>query len=139
MRNMFTDLPRYYSYYARPVKFLPMPDNQMAVWKLNVETGGWEPGEDLANDIIGDVGGGVYKLDKDRFVNLVEERRGRRLRGDGPVFALYETVEGIIKAAERERRDPNPTERALIQGIRQRTYAMFEAELAQRGDPAADV
>jgi hypothetical protein len=139
VRRMFQNLPQYFNYYSRPVKFLPLPDNQMAVWKLSWETGGWEPGEDLANKIIGDVGGEVFRLDKDRFINLTEEQRGRRLQGEGPVYALYETVDGIIADAEREHRGPNPTERALIQGIRKRTYAMFEAELAQRGDPAADV
>jgi hypothetical protein len=139
VRNRFQVLPQYFDYYSRPVKFVPAPDG-MAVWRLSWETGGWEPADEaFADEIIGDVGGEVFRLDKDRFVDLTEEQRGRRLRGDGPVYALYETVNGIIAGAEREHRSPNPTERALIQGIRRRTYPMFEAELARRGDPAADI
>lgn len=139
MRNRFQVLPQYYSYYSRPAKFLPAPDG-MAVWRLSWETGGWEPADEaFADEIIGDVGGEVFRLDKDRFVDLTEATRGRRLSGDGPVYALYETVEGILSSARSQQRGPNPTERALIEGIRRRTYAMFEAELARRGDPAADV
>jgi hypothetical protein len=140
VRKRFQALPQYYNYYSRPVKFLPAPDGGMAVWKLSWETGGWEAADEaFVDEIIGDVGGEVFRLDKDRFVDLTEATRGELIRGDGPVHALYETVEGILADARREHRGPNPTEKALIQGIRKRTYAMFEAELASRGDPAADV
>jgi len=134
------DLPRYYKYYARPVKFLPAPDGEMTAWQLSLETGGWEPaGEALVDEIVGAVGGDITRIDRDRFIDLTEANRGRLVRGDGPVFALYATVEGIIADAMRDHHDLNPQEKALVQGIRKRTYPMFEAELARRGDPAADV
>jgi hypothetical protein len=132
-------LPRYYSYYARPVKFLATPDGGMAAWKLNWDTGGWEPADELVNEIIGAVGGEISPVDRDRFIDLTERTRGRMLRGEGPVFALYETVEALTTDAREGRRRLTDEEKALIKGVRRRTYAMFEAELARRGDPAADV
>lgn len=132
-------LPRYYSYYSRPVKFLATPDGGMVAWKLNWDTGGWEPAEDLVDEIIGAVGGEVSPLTKERFIDLTERTRARLLRGDGPVFALYETVEALTTDARESRRLLTDQEVALVSGIRRRTYAMFEAELARRGDPAADV
>jgi hypothetical protein len=140
VRNLFQTLPRYYKYYARPVKFVATPDGGMAVWKLSLDTGGWEPGDEaLVDEIVGAVGGEVTRLDRDRFIDLTEATRGELIRGEGPVFALYETVNGIIADARKEHHNLTPEAKALVQGIRKRTYAMFEAELARRGDPAADV
>jgi len=132
-------LPAYYSYYTRPVKFLATPDGGMAAWKMSWETGGWEPADELVNEIIGAVGGEISPIDKDRFIDLTEDNRAELLRGEGPVYALYETVNALMRDARESGRAPTDEEKALVKGIRRRTYAMFEAELARRGDPAADV
>ena len=139
MRFRLSELPAYFSYYTRPVKFLATPDGGMTAWKLNWDTGGWEPANELVNEIIGAVGGEISTLDRDRFIDLTEDTRAELLRGDGPVFALYETVNALTKDALDSGRDLTDEEKALIKGVRRRTYAMFEAELARRGDPAADV
>jgi len=131
-------LPAYYVYYSRPVKFLATPDGGMAAWKLSWETGGWEPADELVDEIIGAVGGEISPIDRDRFIDLTEDARAELLHGEGPVYALYETVNALIKDALEQGRALTAEEKALVTGIRRRTYAMFEAELARRGDPAAD-
>jgi hypothetical protein len=132
-------LPAYFEYYTRPVKFLATPDGGMAAWKLSWDTGGWEPADELVDEIIGAVGGEISPINKDRFVDLTERNRAELLQGEGPVFALYETVNGLLADARERRRPLSDEEKALVKGVRRRTYAMFEAELARRGDPAADV
>ena len=139
MRYRLEGLPAYFSYYQRPVKFLATPDGGMAAYRLSWQTGGWEPADDIADEVIGAVGGEISELDRDRFIDLTERNRAELLRGDGPVYALYETVNAMVNDALEQGRALTPEEKALVRGVRRRTYAMFEAELARRGDPAADV
>jgi hypothetical protein len=137
--RMLNDLPAYYEYYTRPVKLEETPDGRMRAWALDWETGGWV----LANDLIFKIVSAapsdeVFRLTPDDFVDAVEFERGRRLNGDGPVFALYETVKAIGAVADSEGRRLTLDEIALMKGLRRRTYRMFEEELQRRGDPAAD-
>jgi hypothetical protein len=139
VRYRLQELPAYFSYYRRPVKFLATPDGGMAAWKLNWDTGGWDPADDIANEVIGAVGGEISPIGREQFIDLTESNRGRLLRGEGPVYALYETVEALLGDVREGRRTLTDDEKALVKGVRRRTYAMFEADLARRGDPAADV
>lgn len=131
-------LPAYFSHLKWPVKIVPTTDGGAAAWQLSPETGGWQAAHHLIDDIIFDVGGEVNVLTAEEFVQLVERRRGERVSGEGPVFALYETVNGIEEVAESERRRLTDRERALVQGLRRRTFRMFEEALSAAGDPAAD-
>ncbi|MER7458206.1 hypothetical protein [Micromonospora sp. NPDC126480] len=131
-------LPAYFSYYKSPVKMVATDDEGIQAWRLSDETGGWELANDLVREILSAVGGEISHLTVDSFIQSTERDRGRHLRGEGPVFALYETVEAILDVAEREKRPLTATELALIRGIRLQTYVMFEEELRHRGDPAAD-
>jgi hypothetical protein len=105
---------------------------------LDWETGGWQLANELVYEVVGAAGPDVFLLTPADFVDAVEAERGARLTGDGPVFALYETVNAILDAAQAQDRVATPEERALIRGLRRRTYRMFEEELRRRGDPAAD-
>ncbi|WP_229399660.1 hypothetical protein [Micromonospora okii] len=80
----------------------------------------------------------VFTIRPERFVQEVEAYRGHYLTGEGPIFALYETVEGIFDAADREDRRLNEREVALVRGIRRKTFVMFEEQLQREGDPGAD-
>jgi hypothetical protein len=139
MKTRLQGLPAYYDYYTRPVKFLANADGGMDTWMLTWETGGWEPADEVVNEIIGAVGGEISPISRERFIELTEQNRGRLLHGEGPVFALYETVEAILVDVRNNRKVLTDEEKALIKGIRRRTYAMFEADLARRGDLGADV
>lgn len=132
------ELPSYYDYYETPVKFVPTPEGGLTAWRLDRETGGWQPANDIVDEIIFAIGGDIYVRSAERFVQRTEEERGRYLKGEGPIFALYETVKAIEDIAIAERRAYTPEEAALIRGIRRRTFVMFEEQLRQAGDPGAD-
>jgi hypothetical protein len=121
---------------------LPTPDGGLATWILDLDedSGGWEPANDLVDEILfaraGEISG---PMSKDKFIRKVEAARALYVEGEGPIFALYETIRAIEDASEEEDRELTMTEEALIAGMRRKTYAMFEAELVRRGDPGADV
>jgi hypothetical protein len=133
-------LPAYHTYLGRPVKLLATPDGGLAMWDFDEETGGWEQANHLVDEVLFAVGGEVSgPMSKDRFIQKVEAERALYVEGEGPVFALYETITAIRDAADKDERELTPTELAMIAGLRRKTYAMFEAELVRRGDPGADV
>ncbi len=131
-------LPAFFSYYSSPVKMMPTSDGGLMAWRLSIDTGGWEAATHLVDEILFAVGGEISVLTADEFVQRTEHDRGHYLQGEGPLFALYETVRGIEERLGRERRYPTPREQALIRGIRRKTFVMFEEELQRAGDPGAD-
>jgi hypothetical protein len=131
-------LPSYYTYHERPVKIVETDDGGMRAWALDWDTGGWAKANQLIDPILFAIGGDVFKVPPDDFVDAVEFQRSRRLSGDAPVFALYDTIRSIADAADRENRRLTLEEKALIKGLRRKTYRMFEEELRRQGDPAAD-
>ncbi|SCL35351.1 hypothetical protein GA0074692_4070 [Micromonospora pallida] len=131
-------LPSYFRYYASPVKLVEMPGGGVTAWRVSIDTGGWESADDLIEEILFAVGGEIFSLSSDDFVQEVERYRARYLNGDGPIFALYETVKAIVEAERSERRYLTDRERALVRGIRRKTFVMFEEQLKQQGDPGAD-
>ncbi|MFF3854254.1 hypothetical protein [Micromonospora sp. NPDC002575] len=84
------------------------------------------------------IGGEVFTRSVDEFVQDVERYRGHYLSGEGPIFALYETVKAIINVEAREGRYLTGREAALVRSIRRRTFVMFEEQLQREGDPEAD-
>jgi hypothetical protein len=114
-------------------------DGEATVWCLDPGTGAWITDPDLAREIARDIRTDqLDPLTPRQFVDIVETIRAARLTGDGAVFALYETITAIHAAVEAEQRRLTPEEMALLGGLRQRTYRMFEDELARRGNPAAE-
>ncbi|WP_422740588.1 hypothetical protein ACN263_03715 [Micromonospora sp. WMMD729] len=131
-------LPSYYLYHQSPVKIVKTPDGGARVWRVAIDTGGWQAKNDLFTEIVFDVGGDVFRRTPEEFVQEVERFRAHYLEGEGPVFALYETVQALRDAAKAEGRHLTPREQALIRGIRQRSFVMFEEQLRAAGDPGAD-
>ncbi|WP_439427890.1 hypothetical protein [Micromonospora sp. LA-10] len=131
-------LPNFFSYYDSPVKLVATADGGMAGWRLSKDTGGWREANNLIDKVLFIGGDEINEISRDEFIQLTEHERGRYLRGDGPIFALYETVRAIEDTLREERRYPTPQEQALIRGVRRRTFVMFEEQLQQAGDPAAD-
>ncbi|WP_245730383.1 hypothetical protein [Micromonospora pallida] len=120
------------------MKLVEMPGGGVTAWRVSIDTGGWESADDLIEEILFAVGGEIFSLSSDDFVQEVERYRARYLNGDGPIFALYETVKAIVEAERSERRYLTDRERALVRGIRRKTFVMFEEQLKQQGDPGAD-
>ncbi|MFI7578127.1 hypothetical protein [Micromonospora sp. NPDC049497] len=131
-------LPAFYSYYESPVKVIESEGDRAVAFRLSKDTGGWVAANHLVDKLL--LGGDdeIEELTVDEFIQLTEHDRGYYLRGEAPVFALYETVRAIRETQAHERRRPTPTEVALIAGIQRRTFAMFEEMLKLDGDPAAD-
>ncbi|HYN97745.1 MAG TPA: hypothetical protein VES42_28225 [Pilimelia sp.] len=132
--------PSYYRYNKSPVKVM-FPDDyeNPGIWRLSIDTGGWKSVDSLVLiELQSDVGGEVDRIDRKRFIDLTESERAYYLRGDGPIFALYGTIAALEDQAISEGRPLTQNERAMIHGLRRKTYAMFERELHQRGDPGAD-
>lgn len=132
------ELPAFFSYYESPVKLVATPDGGLSAWRLARDTGGWLPANDLVDKILFVGGDDVDELTRDEFVQRTEHNRGWYLRGEGPIFALYETAKAIEDAADAQRRQLTIEEQALIKGIRRRTFVMFEEQLQRAGDPGAD-
>ncbi|MFI5836024.1 hypothetical protein ACIA5A_20355 [Micromonospora sp. NPDC051300] len=132
------ELPAYYDHYKTPMKLVSRSDGGITAWRLDRATGGWRSADDLIDDVLSAIGGEISVRTPAEFVQRTEAARGRYLKGDGPVFALYETVRAIEEQAVAERRAYTPEEAALIRGIRRRTFVMFEEQLRQAGDPGAD-
>lgn len=131
-------LPAFFSYYESPVKLVETPEGGVAAWRLSKETGGWRPANNLIDKVLFVGGDEVDELTRDEFIQQTEHDRGYYLRGEGPVFALYETIKAITDALARERRYPTPEESALVSGLRRKTFVMFEEQLQLAGDPGAD-
>ncbi|MGC4772436.1 hypothetical protein ACLQ25_26110 [Micromonospora sp. DT44] len=131
-------LPSYYLYHQSPVKIVKTPDGGARVWRVAIDTGGWQAKNDIFSEIVFDVGGDIFRRSEADFVQEVEAFRAYYLEGEGPIFALYETVRSIEDLAAAEGRHLTPREQALIRGIRQRTFVMFEEQLRAAGDPGAD-
>ncbi|MEU3452771.1 hypothetical protein ABZ671_04090 [Micromonospora sp. NPDC006766] len=132
------DLAGYYDYYESPVKIVPTPEGGLTAWRLDRWTGGWKPANDIIDEILFAMDGDIFVRTAEEFVQRTEAERGRYLKGEGPIFALYETVRAIEDVAIAEGRPYTPKEAALVKGIRRRTFVMFEEQLRQAGDPGAD-
>lgn len=131
-------LPKFFSYYDSPLKLVKTEDGGVAAWRLARDTGGWRSANNLIDKVLFVGGDEIMEITRDDFVQMTEHDRGRYLRGDDPVFALYETVRAIEETLARERRYPTVQEQALMKGIRRKTFVMFEEELQRAGDPGAD-
>ncbi|WDZ86977.1 hypothetical protein [Micromonospora cathayae] len=131
-------LPGYYRYYGTPVKLVETPEGGIRGWKVSMDHGGWEKANGIIDEILFARGGEIYSHSPEEFVQVVEGYRAHYLTGEGPIFALYETVNAIAAAEERERRYLTAKEIALLDGIRRKTFVMFEEQLQRQGDPGAD-
>ncbi|MEV1110394.1 MULTISPECIES: hypothetical protein [unclassified Micromonospora] len=120
------------------MKIVETPDGGARVWRVAIDTGGWQAKPSLFTEIMLAVGGDIFRRSEADFVQEVEAFRAYYLEGDGPIFALYETVRSIEDLAAAEGRHLTPREQALIRGIRQRSFVMFEEQLRAAGDPGAD-
>ena len=131
-------LPKFFNHYDSPVKLVATPDGGVAGWRLSKDSGGWREANNLIDKVLFVGGDEITEISREEFVQLTELERSLYLSGDGPIFALYETVRAIEETLREERRYPTPQEQALIRGVRRRTFVMFEEQLQQAGDPAAD-
>jgi hypothetical protein len=124
---------QYYVYEGRPVVFFEPPGGGLDCLALSPESGEFLRDMKYVSKIRYGTTADIDTVDRREFVQRVEEYRGRRLKGDGAVHALYETINGLEDAARAEARDLTREEAALVHGLRERTHELFETELRARG------
>lgn len=125
--------PEFFLYEERPVAFVELPDGGLECLAMNWKTGEFQREMRYYRDIRQKLDANVDRLSRAEFVQAVERQRGRHVTGDGPVFALYDTIQAIEDTARDEGRALAPEEQALIHTLRESTHEMFEAAIRERG------
>lgn len=132
------DLPQYHIVCTRPVKILRSENGRVEMLKFDWDTGGFVDGNNLWADVFLSHGGDVEQVTEEEFIQYIEELRGRRLKGEGTVYTLYEVINAVQDRASAEGRRLTEQERALIAGLRRETYALFEKTLEARKSQEPD-
>jgi hypothetical protein len=133
--------PMFYKYYAQTYRIDSTPDGGLKGTILNLHTGFFEEDQDSSHirELIWSTTESNIRgpFDENRFIQETESERSQYLTGDGPIFALYETMLGIDDVAVREGRRRTKQETALIHALQKRTFKMWEDEAARRaaGEP----
>ncbi|WP_414936546.1 hypothetical protein [Amycolatopsis sp. cmx-11-51] len=132
------ETPAYFTYYAQTYRVDATPDGGLTGYLLNLRTGEFEEDPSHVREVLRAMASSdISKVPEQKFVQETELARARYLKGDGPIFALYETIDGLYEQARREERGTQPQEIALIQSLRKRTFEMWAEESARRaaGEP----
>jgi hypothetical protein len=125
--------PSFYKYFGKTYRVDSTPDGGLTGYLLNTRTGEFDEKPEHVQEVIWAMASSdISKVPEERFVQETERARAYELKGAGPIFALYETIDGLYDQAERENRRLEPQESALIKALRKRTYKMWEDELARR-------
>ncbi|OLT10820.1 hypothetical protein BJF79_25450 [Actinomadura sp. CNU-125] len=74
----------------------------------------------------------IQELDRTEFIQHVEKYRAEHLRGEGPVFALYETIEALEANARSQRKPLGDAEAAVVRTLRFESHELFEKSLREK-------
>ncbi|RSM82283.1 hypothetical protein DL991_05200 [Amycolatopsis sp. WAC 01375] len=130
--------PSFYTYFGKTYRIESTPDGGLTGYLLNLRSGEFDEKPEHVREVMWAMASSdISKVSEEKFVQETERARERYLKGSGPVFALYETIDGLYQQARRENRRVEPQESALIRSLRKRTFKMWEDELARRaaGEP----
>jgi len=130
---MTLPMPRFYKYFNRTYKLDRKENGNVAGFMLNLWTGGFDENNRHIDDVLFAMGEAeISTLNEQRFVQETEIERQHYLRGEGPIFALYETIDGLYEQAGEENRRLTAEEVALVVSLRGRTFRLWEDEFARR-------
>jgi hypothetical protein len=134
---MAIETPAYFVYYNKTYRVDATPEGGLTGHLLDLETGEFERAPELIDDVMFNRKPEIRTVDEARFIDETEQARSYYLRGDGAVFALYDTINGLYDQAKAEGRRISAEEKALIKSLRRKTYQLWEDELARRaaGEP----
>ncbi|ALG13903.1 hypothetical protein [Kibdelosporangium phytohabitans] len=127
----------YFKYYAQTYRVEDAPDGGQRGYLLNTRTGEFEENNAIIPEVMFARAGDISYIGEAEFIDRTEVERQRYFDGDGPIFALYQTIEGLYDQAESEGRPITPQELALVKALRRRTFAMWDEDFARRdaGEP----
>lgn len=124
--------PMYFEYLNKTYRIVENHAGEVVGEILDLHTGRFERDDRHINRVLfATTESDIFREDEEGFVQQTEMTRARYLRGEGPIFALYETIDGLYEQAKDEGRRPTPEEIALAKSLRRRTYRMWEEEFAR--------
>ena len=125
--------PMFFKYFAQTYRLDSTPGGGRQGTILNLTTGLFEQDNGPIDEITRATSTSDIKtLTEERFVQETEAARMSFLRGDGPIFALYDTIRGIDALAVKEGRSRSAQETALVKALRTRTFKMWAEEADRR-------
>jgi len=129
--------PSYFVYYNKTYRIDSTPEGGLTGRLLDLATGEFKEENRLIDTVLFNRKPEIDSVDEAEFVDQTEQERMHYLRGEGTIFALYETIAGLYAQAKSEGRRVTPEELALIKSLRRRTYQLWEDEFARRaaGEP----
>jgi hypothetical protein len=131
------ETPMYFEYYNKTYRIDSTPEGGLTGHLLDLATGEFKENNGLIDDVLFNRKPEINSVDEAQFVDQTEQERMHYLRGDGTIFALYETIAGLYDQAKREGRRITREELALVRSLRRRTYQLWEDEFARRAAGAA--
>jgi len=133
----YINLPEYFDHYDNAFKIVEAPGGGLRGYVLARWTGEFRVANSLLRKVLFGMGEDISPASEAEFVELTEESRSHYLRGEGPIFAIYKTIDdwfdqrdSLDKAMWRSKRD-------FISELRRRTFVMWEEEFARQaaGEP----
>ncbi|PWW63479.1 hypothetical protein [Actinokineospora spheciospongiae] len=123
----------HFRYWQTPYRVERGEDGVEHGYLLNRDTGRFDTADDLVFEVVGaTTTSHITTVPVEQYVWECEELR-QQLSGEGPVFALYDTIEAIYANARSEgRKRLDPAERALVTSLRQRTHGLWEDDERRR-------
>ena len=130
--------PAYFQHYGTPYKLVRPPEGGLAGYLLDPATGRFVEDNDKIDDVLWAREGEIGAVPEEDFIRRTEEFRREYLRGDGPIFALYETIDAMHSVAKEEGHAKISREQGRLKmALYLRTFKMWEDEFARRdaGEP----
>ncbi|WP_020416207.1 toxin glutamine deamidase domain-containing protein [Amycolatopsis sp. ATCC 39116] len=123
--------PQYFKCFNKTYRVDRDGDGNLTGFLLNVRTGQFEENSTHLEKVLQDeLPSNFRSLTEAEFIAETERERAFYLRGEGPLFALYATVDGMRKQAKEEGRALTAQEESFIESVQRRTFGMWEAQPA---------
>jgi hypothetical protein len=131
------ETPAYFIYFNKTYRIDSTPEGGLVGHLLDLGTGEFKPNSRHIDTVLFNRSPEIDSVDELEFIDATERERAHYLRGDGPIFALYDTIQGLYDQAKAEGRRVSKEELALIKSLRRKTYQLWEDEFARRaaGEP----
>lgn len=126
------EYPKYFIYNDRPVVHIKTADGGMDCLGMRYSTGEFDRMMEYA-DGRDNRDAWVSEVSRDEFIQCIEATRAEYLKGDGPVFTLYEMIDGLIEVPREQGQRISEESLALIRSLRKKTHELFEADLLAQG------
>jgi hypothetical protein len=126
-------VPRYFDYKDNTFKVVQTSTGNLRGYLLNFYTGEFQITNSLLSKVLrSGLGDDITEISEEEFVELTEETRAFHLRGDGPIFAIYETIDNWFDQRDSLSEAEWRNKRDFISELRRRTFHLWEEEFAHR-------